>query len=68
VDAQGLRHSKPEFDAQGVGAARGGRCSVSGVVYGVAGAQRLTRTKVSHHLSRITTGDATLTYPLGDYP
>ena len=28
VDTQGLRHSQPEFDAQGVGAVRGGRGSV----------------------------------------
>jgi hypothetical protein len=47
-----------------VGAVRGGRCSVSGALSGVAGAQRLTRARVCLHLSRTTTGDATLTYPL----
>ena len=35
-----------------VGAVRGGRCSVSGALSRVAGAQRLTRANVRHPLSR----------------
>ena len=49
VDAQGLSHRQPEFNAQRVGAVRGRRCSVLGALSRVAGVRRMMLENGYHH-------------------